>query len=358
MNDNIRTALGIGLLIVAFFFVNNDEIIPVNPKLEKPDANIVDMVKGFPQEFSFEDVDKNIYSGTFYGMSQELKNTNLPSNLSVSYMLNYVGEKVVQPNKKGSYPEFPNQVAELISKVIGPQSDTGPVTDEEKEMLAKLYYGLAWKLYDKNSETIFDSQSEKTIKAIKKYNGEDEVPDEVEEKCPCEGKGYIIHGDGHRTNCPCKESGQACPHDPKCAGTGQVVTFNVKPADHKCACDSQPGMKCGCFEKYGKCDCPTITTTRSTVAPVTVFPTSSNFSSDCPDGNCPTVKKKYVGAGYPAVPNINRYRPKVGVAGMTVRYHLVNGGGREHNPVNSAYVDSLTLNQQYWLHDYLHGYNR
>lgn len=31
-------------------------------------------------------------------------------------------------------------------------------------------------------------------------------------KCPCDGKGYIVHGDGHRTACPGTDDGKPCPY--------------------------------------------------------------------------------------------------------------------------------------------------
>ena len=31
-------------------------------------------------------------------------------------------------------------------------------------------------------------------------------PEPNPENCPCEGTGYIIHGDGHKTECPCGPS--------------------------------------------------------------------------------------------------------------------------------------------------------
>ena len=44
---------------------------------------------------------------------------------------------------------------------------------------------------------------------------------------------------------------------------------------------------------------------------------------------------------------------------MTVKYHLTRGGGPYgHRPVSIDYVNNLTINQQYWLHDYLHGYHK
>lgn len=33
------------------------------------------------------------------------------------------------------------------------------------------------------------------------------IPAPVVQKCPCDGKGYIIQGDGHRTECPGTDSG-------------------------------------------------------------------------------------------------------------------------------------------------------
>ena len=53
--------------------------------------------------------------------------------------------------------------------------------------------------------------------AISEYNNEppDNNPDN-EEECICKGKGYIVHGDGHETPCPCIESGGTCDHNPKC----------------------------------------------------------------------------------------------------------------------------------------------
>jgi hypothetical protein len=61
--------------------------------------------------------------------------------------------------------------------------------------------------------------------------------------------------------------------------------------------------------------------------------------------------------GLVSIPNIQNYKPIVGVRGMTVRWHLVRGAAGEHVGLPSRFVRSLTKNQQHWLHDYLHGYN-
>tara|TARA_R110002167_G_scaffold255783_2_gene462147 strand:+ start:3865 stop:4245 length:381 start_codon:yes stop_codon:yes gene_type:complete len=58
-----------------------------------------------------------------------------------------------------------------------------------------------------------------------------------------------------------------------------------------------------------------------------------------------------------SVPNIRNYKPIIGVRGMTIRWHLERGAAGEHAGLPSRFVRSLTKNQQYWLHDYLHGYN-
>lgn len=41
-------------------------------------------------------------------------------------------------------------------------------------------------------------------------NNEDEDDDDDESKCSCNGSEVIIHGDGHRTPCPCVSAGGEC----------------------------------------------------------------------------------------------------------------------------------------------------
>ena len=40
-------------------------------------------------------------------------------------------------------------------------------------------------------------------------------PEPNPEDCPCEGTGYIIHADGHKTECPCEEGKCDCLSDPE-----------------------------------------------------------------------------------------------------------------------------------------------
>lgn len=50
-------------------------------------------------------------------------------------------------------------------------------------------------------------------KAVKSFDAAEKkiltvkVDDNVISKCPCDGKGHIVHGDGHRTKCPGTEKG-------------------------------------------------------------------------------------------------------------------------------------------------------
>lgn len=50
--------------------------------------------------------------------------------------------------------------------------------------------------------------------------------DPVIEKCPCDGKGYIIHGDGHRTSCPGTSDGPC-----KFKGSSNYFGLNITEVD-------------------------------------------------------------------------------------------------------------------------------
>ena len=166
------------------------------------------------------------------------------------------------PNGEKKYPDFSPAAAKIIEKVIGPQTEQEPIGKNEKENLAKLFYGFAWKLYDKNHDDVFESYKTKAFASIAEYNKEDDNPDPpIDTKCPCGGKGYIIHGDGHRTDCPCVESGNECKHNPKCGSKGDQPPTKETP---KCQCVSERrGTTCGCIDAYGKCSCPKLSTTDS-----------------------------------------------------------------------------------------------
>ena len=60
-------------------------------------------------------------------------------------------------------------------------------------------------------------------------------PDEDINKCACKGTGYIIQGDGHKTECP----------------------YHFKSPDtdkHLCECDTRRTY-CNCVKAYGECGC-------------------------------------------------------------------------------------------------------
>tara|TARA_R110002020_G_scaffold46539_17_gene132394 strand:- start:5236 stop:5904 length:669 start_codon:yes stop_codon:yes gene_type:complete len=216
-----RTMILIG--IVAIFlglFLNKIKIPEVNQDgLTRPSDEIVAMVESLPNISDAKDSAK--LSGVFNAMSEKLSETPLSNNLSVQYFFDFVGKKSIGDelmdgdNKK--YPEFSPMAAQLIANVIGEQTEEEPLTDEEKKRLSNLLYGFSWKLYHNNEKNTFEQYKNKAISAISEYNREipDETPDD-EDGCICEGKGYIIHGDGHRTPCPCIESGNECQCNPKC----------------------------------------------------------------------------------------------------------------------------------------------
>lgn len=360
MNDNLRMLLGIILAVVALFFSDGDvdnPFSPTPPKLEKPEAEIVELVDDLP---SIDKKDSSKLSGVFNAMYEGFDKVEVNNNLQLQYFIDAVGKESTGQEMKGKYTALKNAISSKLVLVAGPQTESGNFKPEERNKLARLFYGLSWKLYEKDHDDLFEEYKAKAMTAVKKFindEDEDDVTPDVED-CPCEGKGYIVHGDGHRTECPCVASGE-CNCAVKCGSVGEKPTTKVeKPNGHKCGCD-KPGQTCGCFAKYGKCDCPPVVTQKkATVSKPVVKKQYRGYiiNGNCPDGRCPTVKKKY--NGLPLVPRITRYNPIVRVRGMSVTYHLMNGAPGEHNPVPAYVVNSLNTAQKYWLHDYLHGYNR
>jgi hypothetical protein len=239
MKDRLRTVLGLLIIIIGIFYQGG---IPINfpifkPKLEKPEDYIVEIVENLP-EIS-DSADANKLAGTFFAMSEGVPETDLQTNLQVQYFLDFVGKNTIGKelmNADGSkkYPDFSPTAAELIAQVIGPQTETTVLSAEEKEKLSKLFYGFSWKLYDKTQDNVFESYKSKASASIAEYNKEDDGPEPDDDtECICEGKGYIIHGDGHKTDCPCIESGEVCKHNPKCGGTGDLPEAPEEPPKKK-----------------------------------------------------------------------------------------------------------------------------
>jgi len=325
MNQN-KMLLAFAFVMVAFFYKGFKLPDLKDVKLEKPDVETVELVSELEDLPTGEDASK--LAGVFYGLSKHIGNESIKNNLQVQYFLDKVGKNVMGTQLVGKYPKFSPSAAKLITKVIGEQTETVGLTEKERKGISDLLYGFAWKIYDPEYEELFDEYKDKSIKECKEYLGIDVVPDDVpvDESCICEGKGYIVHGDGHRTNCPCVESGEACDHNPKCGSVGQEPEKKVEaPAPVKKVEVKEHALPM-----------PKETLKTSTI-------------------NKSLAKTKSTSYGYNNIPHIPGYRSNVGVAGMTVRDHLVWGAGSMHAPVPASYVDSLTREQQLWLHDYLHN---
>jgi len=95
------------------------------------------------------------------------------------------------------------------------------LTEEEQKNLKELFYAFAWKMYNPEYDSVFEEYKAKAVDAIKVYSDTDDddnppAPEPESEDCICEGAGVVVHGDGHKTPCPCVESGEDCEHNPKC----------------------------------------------------------------------------------------------------------------------------------------------
>lgn len=230
MNDRLRLILGLGLIGFAIYWSNRGDNT-VSNKLEKPSAEMVELVSTL---YKVEGRDSSEYAGMYYAMWQEYDRVPINSNLQLQYYLKYIGDEVLQGENSGKYPEWSPSAAEIISKVIGKQDETELLTEEEKGNLKDLFYAFAWKMYNPEYDSVFEEYKGKTAQAIKVYSDTDDDPDPMpspNEDCICEGAGYVVHGDGHKTPCPCVESGQDCEHNPKC---GYSEPTPVVCANGKC----------------------------------------------------------------------------------------------------------------------------
>lgn len=268
-NKNLRTILGLCILLVVVFYSKGENT--TKSKIEKPDERTLELVKNLSDIDDKQDSAK--LSGVFYAISKQLYKTNVNSNLQVQYFLDYVGKNTLKDELMSGggkkYPNFAPSASSLIEKVIGPQTSSQAITDSKKQELQKLFKGFAWKLYNKDNDSLFESYKSSAEKNIAKYNNEDDnpKPDDDEDECLCEGKGYIIHGDGHKSTCPCLESGKECKHNPRC---GSLQKPTEQKLDCECKCvtrDSNGKLKtvCGCIKKYGQCYCNSNNTTAKTI---------------------------------------------------------------------------------------------
>ena len=103
----------------------------------------------------------------------------------------------------------------------------------------------------------------------------DLVPHEDPDKCPCKGTGVIVHGDGHKTECPFHGNQQGLDdavkslqdfidkkeiesiRDLRKLSESELehlkkLRDKAEPRNCKCVTDT---TRCGCIEEYGKCEC-------------------------------------------------------------------------------------------------------
>lgn len=106
----------------------------------------------------------------------------------------------------------------------------------------------------------------------------DLVPHEDPDKCPCRGTGVITHGDGHKTECPfhgseqgvdaavkslqefLKKKGIESTRDLRKLSDSEIEHLKKlrdKAEPHNCKCVTDT-TRCGCIEKFGKCECEPI----------------------------------------------------------------------------------------------------
>jgi len=230
-----RFWLGVFLIVMAVLYKGGGSSPDiVNPKLEKPSDEYVALVA----DVSVSDgEDASKLAGVFKALSEGTHNTTLASNLQVQYFLHAVGMGSVGNELDDKYPDLSSAVVAALTNVLGPQNSDIPITDEKKRNLAKLFHALAWKLYSSSHEDVYDSYKAKALLAVDAYNNVDPEPDTPIDDCPCEGKGYIVHGDGHKTDCPCVAAGRECNCESGDSGT-------QCQCDTGCNCDSSSGCKC------------------------------------------------------------------------------------------------------------------
>jgi hypothetical protein len=226
MSDNLRLILGLGLIGFAIYWSSRGENI-VPSKLERPSDEIVELVSGLP---TVEGRDSAEYAGMFYAMWQEYDKVDIKNNLELQYYLKYLGDEVLEGENSGKYPEWSPAAAAIMAEVVGKQDEKEPITEEENQKLKDLFYGFAWKMYNPEYDSVFEEYKDKTVDAIEKYVDKDDnpKPSPDSDKCICEGKGYVIHGDGHKTKCPCVESGESCKHNPKCGYSEPTPVVSVQ----------------------------------------------------------------------------------------------------------------------------------
>lgn len=198
MNIN-RRALAIVIILLSLIIGGKSVS---NNKIPKPEQETIILLNEINTQLT--DIDSAKLSGFFNAVSSEYSKSNIATNIKLQYFLSNLGKKIFGEELKGKYPNFANNLSKLIEKTIGPQTEESPLTENENINLIKLFNGLSWKFYNNANDNIFEEYKNKTISAISEYNNIiNPKPDKPDNKCACNGSGYITHGDGHKTKCPC-----------------------------------------------------------------------------------------------------------------------------------------------------------
>jgi len=258
MNERLKIALAVILILAGVFYKPGMFDNIVNNKLTTPEAEIVILVKGLKEAVANKG-DAAKLAGYFEAMSLDFGSIpNINNNLQMQYLLDFTGKRVfntsLMENGKPKHPDFAPTLSRSISKVIGPQGEKEPLTPEEKANVAKLFHGVAWSLYNKELDKTFEDYKKRTERAILEYsvnNGPAPKPPDDAAKCNCSGNGDIVHGDGHKTPCICSSGDHKCSHNSSCRFAD--VTPPPTP-DSGCPCESDVTM-CVCETHYGVCDC-------------------------------------------------------------------------------------------------------
>jgi hypothetical protein len=88
------------------------------------------------------------------------------------------------------------------------------------------------------------------------FQGHEPAPDDTTEGC--DGSGWIVQGDGHRTRCPHEgchsNTGDFQEVAPETEVVEPPVAEGTTDVKHKCKCDTS-STYCVCIKKFGQCSC-------------------------------------------------------------------------------------------------------
>lgn len=191
--------------------------IPVPPpainKINLLDSGWADFVKEtnfFVTLKTMKPEDASMLSGFFYALSKRINKDAFITNLELQYFINEVGSSTFDKillHEDGSpiYPSLSQDLAYITSRTVGPQKPVKDLIDEDYEDLKLCFNALAWLCYEHNKEgeILFEQYLALTNRSIDDYL-KIPHPDHIVNECDCNGSKFIIHGDGHKTPCPCE----------------------------------------------------------------------------------------------------------------------------------------------------------